>query len=361
MSHEIAFENGKAMAFYADSPAWHKLGQLVAGARSWDDARELAGLNWTVGKEPLYDSFGVELPQFGIFRQDNRQFLGAVGDVYEPCQNEQAFSFVDALLEANGGTHYDSAGALRNGKIIWVSARVPSADIEPIKGDVHQSYLLFTTSHDGSGKIKALITRTRVVCMNTLSSALSSAEGVLAIKHTKTSMDRLEHAKKLVRNVQMDSELLKEKLAALAARKLTREAAESIFTRLFPIAKEQAAQTRRNNVLADILSLYERNDGGSFPQVAGTAYGLLNAVTNYTDHSRTIRLTDSRGDMSAEQARAESSIFGSGSQLKSQALEVILEETNGAPVHHVAETIYPTAPSFGGILDDVISVTPTTR
>jgi hypothetical protein len=58
-------------------------------------------------------------------------------------------------------------------------------------------------------------------------------------------------------------------------------------------------------------------------------------VTEYTDHFRNARLTESRMDAgySQSQARAENAVTGTGDRLKSQALEVLLEVTSGLPEH----------------------------
>lgn len=90
----------------------------------------------------------------------------------------------------------------------------------------------------------------------------------------------------------------------LATRKMTREAMGSILDRLFPQSKDANGKpqdsTRRNNILSDVLRCYESNDRNAFPEQPGTAYNLLNAVTEYTDHMRSAR----NGE------RAESVMFG---------------------------------------------------
>jgi hypothetical protein len=57
-------------------------------------------------------------------------------------------------------------------------------------------------------------------------------------------------------------------------------------------------------------------------------------------------------------ARFESAIFGSGDTFKNKALDVILEDTNGNPVHTVQHQVF-TGPSNGkSLLDDVIAAHP---
>lgn len=64
------------------------------------------------------------------------------------------------------------------------------------------------------------------------------------------------------------------------------------------------------------LSLYEgRGKGSTLPSAQGTAYGLLNAVTEFVDHERRARSTDYRLD---------SAWFGQGAALKQKALDQVL-------------------------------------
>ena len=55
--------------------------------------------------------------------------------------------------------------------------------------------------------------------------------------------------------------------------------------------------------------------------------------------------------------RAQNAMFGTGAQLKEQALEVILEETSGAQRVEFYRPTVSVPPGFG-ILDDVIAATP---
>jgi phage/plasmid-like protein (TIGR03299 family) len=213
---------------------------------------------------------------------------------------------------------------------------VPKADITVIGNDKHESYLMFATAHDGSIAHTVKLTTVRVVCQNTLNSALSEAGAMFRVKHTKNADARLDNAKHLMMNVTMDAKALETKLNALATRKMTRETMVQELNRLFPAPKEENANTtRRENVLTEVLNLYAGNDNGAIPEIQGSAYNLLNAVTEYTDHFRTARITDNRQGYSITQARAENAVSGSGDKLKSSALAVIDEVTTDALNTHV--------------------------
>ncbi len=53
---------------------------------------EATGLNWTVNKKELVSVDGLNTESFGMFRNDNNQWLGTVGKRYEPYQNHKLVS-----------------------------------------------------------------------------------------------------------------------------------------------------------------------------------------------------------------------------------------------------------------------------
>lgn len=94
-----------------------------------------------------------------------------------------------------------------------------------------------------------------------------------------------------------------------------------------------------------MLELFESNDKNTIPEIRGTAYNMLNAVTEYADHYRTARITEGKQELTIEQVRAQSSVFGSGQKLKTEALTAILEETVDAPTRESVSV--HNAKSFG--------------
>lgn len=331
MAHDIANINGQD-CFFGSEAAWHGLGQVVNGARSWSEVIDLAGLNWTVEKQRLFDERGKEIDYFGIFR-DGLHFLGAVGANYTPIQNADAFAFVDALLSVENGAHYESAGALGKGERLWTLARIPH-DFEVVSGDAHKTYLLFSTSHDGSLAATAKITSVRVVCNNTLNQALALNGSFARVKHTADAQNKLERARLMMGNAVKNVSDLREK-PALSSRMLDKETYLSCIDRLFPPSLEADGtakqSTRRDNIVLAFSRLFESNDKDAFPSIRGTAYNLLNAVTEYTDHFRSTRIAVDRPKSREMElvtvSRKESALFGTGADFKARALEVITDAT----------------------------------
>lgn len=367
MSHNLETVNGRVSMAYNSkygSP-WHSLGTAVDGAMTAAQALELSAQDWEVMKRQLctHSASGqvVEIPAYGIFRDDNGAFLGTCGEDYQPIQNVYQFEAIDYLLESSNGAHYETAGVLGRGERVWTLARIPEADITVAGIDKHESFLLACTSHDGSLAFTLKLTSTRVVCQNTLSMALSSNGALARVKHTKNALDRVEAAKRYMGMVTENARTLSEKLNVLASRKMTRETYKQIMDKLFPASRdENVSQTRRENILGDIIRLYESNDRNAIPSIRGTAYNLLNAVTEYTDHLRSSRVSSDKSDLgyTATKSRYESAIFGSGDTLKNKALDVILLDTAGNPTVSQRQTF--TAPHMpgGSLLDSIVAAHP---
>lgn len=362
MAHNIATIDGASAVFTARQAAWHQLGTTTPDCQTWEQAMHLAHLDWPVVLKDLYsrdtNNVVAKIESFKSVWRGNGSpaCLGVVGKDFQPIQNREAFDFVDSLLGAADGAHYESAGALGQGETIWVLARVPGADIR-IAGtdDKSESYLLFATGHAGNMSAVAKLTSVRVVCQNTLNVALSHAGSVFKVKHTKSAQQKLQNAKEAMAGVVTDAKHLEEKLNALAQRRMTKDSMLAVLDRLFPENKQAGSQGRRESILAQVLERFEANDGDVIPQIRGTAYNLLNAVTEYTDHFRTARITEGKAGMTTEQARAQAAVFGTGEKLKTEALQVILQETAGGP--QVGWTEFHGKPIEGpeGLLDKIVA------
>jgi hypothetical protein len=125
MAHQINFnENtGQHSFFSVKEKAWHNLGQIVEGYPTSKEALQLAGLDYTVEKRPLFtydtenneaneDNADIIIPEilvpdfYATVRRDTDQVLGLVGKDYKIIQNIDAFSFFDSLLTLKKTTHW---------------------------------------------------------------------------------------------------------------------------------------------------------------------------------------------------------------------------------------------------------------
>jgi phage/plasmid-like protein (TIGR03299 family) len=324
--------------------AWHALGTVTGKYQTTEELLADEGFQYSVFKSQLHDGLGRLVEAYGTFRWDYKdrakgdkaaaKFLGVVGKDYEVMQHQEGFRTIDALMRTADGAHYETAGVLGNGEKVWALADLGLT--AKVGDDVQHGYLLFSTSHDRSMSHNYRLVMERVVCENTLQIAMGErTKASLTIRHTKNAMNKLVDARAALDSMGADIARMEDKLNFLASRRMTRESITSILDRLYPKVKnidtgEEKDTTRRNNILEDILETYEMNDGNAFPQQRGTSYNLLNAITNYVDHQRSSR----------DDNRAESALFGTGSEIKSRALDLIIAESEKLPAVRVSESIY---------------------
>lgn len=311
--------------------AWHKLGEVEGEFQTWKEMLAKAKADFTVFKDQLSYN-GVKVPAFGTFRLDESangdksqgKFLGSVGEDYQVIQHTEGFELLDHLVNSIDGAHYETMGTLDYGRVVWGQVD-PNLTIT-VGDDVQSVLLSFHTSHDGTKAFDVYESMLRHVCRNTLrAGSLKRLANSLRVKHTKNSAKKIEGLKTEIDEIKNVAMTMQERLNFLAGKKVTRESLDSIMKRLFPMTVdekgEEKSSTRRDNVLGEILKTYEYNDDNMFPEQRGSAYNLLNAITDYADHQR-----ETRGNQ-----RAESAVFGSGDKLKSQAFEMIMVGAKDMP------------------------------
>jgi len=327
MSHDLWLVNGEAQFFSGrDMDAWHGLGKKVKGCVTAEEAMKLAGLDWTVSKKPLYanqEGDFIALPAWGIFRDTDNAYLGYAGAKYTPIQNVVAFETANSIIGYEGA-YYDTAGALNEGKQIFMSIHLPTAGFEPVDGDKHLSYLLALTSHDGSENLRFKYTEVRVVCANTKSQALKGAGSEFRIRHTKSYEGRITEVVKLVQTGIDISKDMNEKYQTMCKKEVTEDTFKSIMTGMFPVnvVEPEKTSTKTLNDIQEIKEMFKNNDDNKFPEISGTAYALFNAFTRWTDHNRTAK-GGGKDLIKTQIKRSESSMFGSGEIFKDKAFDLV--------------------------------------
>lgn len=321
MSHELTTRTtGKTeMAFVGETP-WHGLGQQLTEGAPIEQWVVAAGMDWRVQRSKVRYHHGTGPTDFStwddqhvLFRSDSKAPLGLVSDGYKVVQPRQVLEFFRDLTE-NAGYHLHTAGTLFGGRKFWALAKVDEAFVTG--ADKVGGYLLLSTSCDGSMATECRETTVRVVCNNTLSMARGVKNGVIKVGHrTAFSADAVK-ARMLnsADNFQNFMVLARE----LSAKRVTNAMAEEFVRKLLRPAETQldreTSDIRAPKGEAEILSLFRGNAmGGTLLGTAGTAWGLVNSVTEYVDHRQSAKSVDHRLDRA---------FFGSGDELKTRAFEL---------------------------------------
>ncbi len=330
MAHEID------SMFYTGEKPWHKLGKELGQVATAAEALAAAGLDWTVSKKPLYLMDGTPVDgHFAIVRDDKKTPLGVVGNVYQPLQNKEAFSFFDAVVGMKQAI-YHTAGSLRDGQYVWILAKLPGT-IRVVKDDLIEKYLLLTNAHNGMKSARMLFTPIRVVCMNTHNVAIALAEreiqkareagdtfiGNATMRHTTNLGLTVEAVRKSLGIVSVQYQVYAEAAKRLAMTQVTTEAWKNylLATGIRPSGKKDAElSTQTKKIIDEVSAMFDKGRGNDLPGVRHTAWGAFNAVVEYVDYSR---------GSDKEDSRAKSVLFGSGANLKQKAWDAALAIAGG--------------------------------
>jgi len=312
------------MAYVGATP-WHGLGNQLSPKQPLEVWQQEAGMNWQIQESPvrfMADAVGhlstihTFPEQKVLYRSDSKEALSVVSQRYQVVQPREVLEFYRDLTE-HSGYELETAGVLKGGRKLWALARTGQSTA--IKGnDVVNGYLLLATSCDGTLATTATPTTVRVVCNNTLTISLSGATRAIKVPHS-TRFDSQAVKKQLGIAVSQWDEFMY-RMRTLSERKVQWTEAMSFF---MEVLCDTSAHDPIPNVLPNkramekVQSLYEGKGRGSEMESArGTAWGLLNAVTEYVDHERRAR---------SHEYRMDSAWFGQGAVVKQKALNAALQ------------------------------------
>ena len=274
--------------FYTRVAPWHGLGVCVENALNSAEALKASGLDWNVIQQPIMTEDSVPIPGYKAnIRDTDNRVLGVVSDRYRVVQNSEAFAFTDALL--GEGVKYETAGSLQDGKKIWLLAKLPDKYI--IEGEQIEPYLVFSSSHDGSGAIKVAMTPVRVVCQNTLNLALSSAKRIWSTVHVgelSAKMNEAHNTLLLAENYMRD---LGGEFSRLAKIKLTDSKVMEYIEMLLPMDENPTEIHHKNikRIREDLKIRYF--DAPDLAHVGKNAYRFMCAVSDFATHAKPLRET----------------------------------------------------------------------
>lgn len=309
MAHEI-----ETMA-YVDATPWHGLGNQLTPQQPIEIWQHEAGMDWQINESEVMYSVsggdGLHLKSNPdskvLFRSDNFNPLSVVSKRYQVVQPAEVLEFYRDLVSV-GGFELETAGVLKGGKKLWALAKTGQETL--LKGgDRVKAYLLLATSCDGSLCTTAQFTSIRVVCNNTLQLAVGDSSGSVKVPHS----------------TKFDPQLVKQSLG------LGLSSWEAFVTDMRQLADRPVNKFEAMNYLVNVLGdrtvpLHEQPNakaiqnvynlfngegkGSGLESAAGTAWGLVNGITEHTDRYRRARSADHRLD---------SAWFGPGAALKEKA------------------------------------------
>ena len=303
---------------------WHELPQYLVqdGPVTIEQARSVLG--YEVVKEQSYREYGTLIEgAFHLVRKDHDTVVWPmVGKDYTVIDNGKLLDYLESsLLSKCPNVHIESVGTLWNGQTSFLNIKI---DEFQVKGDSSPtvSSMMYANRH-GGGCASGCAHSTRIVCSNT--PRYAEMQGAIndtlrKFRHTASAEERIKDYMIDLAGIYAGLEMYKRELDRLAEQEVTVEFMEMFLHTLIPVPAlaEEESNVRSVSISRNkhekIQEIFESDQG--LNGAAHTRYGLLQAVTNWTDHHATVRGGDA-GYVYWDR------IWGGKDQVKQKALELL--------------------------------------
>lgn len=278
----------------------HGGGNFGGKVKTAAEAAEIGNLNFDVDVLPVAYlksesgdwKYGIPIPhRRAVVARDNGDFMGFVSSkIYNPLQYAEAFNFMDTI-----SPDYVAAGTLRGRRQGYMVVKC-NIELNVLGGeDKHDMFAVLRTSHDCSRGIEVSAMPLRYRCINqvTLKSFTKGVDYRWSIKHNNSMHAKLAEAQSSLKKLEAYSKRFCQIAEKLAEKQVAVEQGRKLIEYVIPAPAGKTERTHdqwveRINRIQDLWT--------SSPTVAyaGTAWGLVNAVSEYYDWGRGGGTTESR-------------------------------------------------------------------
>ena len=326
MAHMIDTTSIGRASYASTQREWHGLGELMPAGQDVQAWAKAAGMEYNVKRgyiryatEHLTPDAQISQLQkvedkVVLFRSDTGAPLGVVSDSYKVVQPFEVLDFFREWAQS-GGMTIESAGVLFGGKRYFATAKLADGVfVDGVGGrDKVVPYVLLSTSADGSLATEGRLTTVRTVCNNTLRMAMKTAS---AFKVSHRSKFKADEAQGIIESAHEEFGAFMQTSRKLAAIKVETHLAEEMTALLLVNDARDKDLARESAGFQRIMGLFQGGGMGSLMETTReTAWGWLNACTEYSDHHIRAR---------SDENRTASALWGPGDTLKARALEIAL-------------------------------------
>lgn len=293
--------------------AFHALGTEIPEGLSTAEALEFANMaHWNVRKEPLTaviyeDGVRKEVPvegQHAVLRTSpfthEAEVFGIVGRRWTPFQNESVAGLTNRIAEMSGA-RLKTALVLNGGRKTGLVMEMPEGMtfISPVTGekDVTSLNLVLFNSHDASSALSAVLTPIRLFCANQQRMAESTATSRFMLRHTGEEAIRMAQLEELLSESFSYQDVFTRNVQAMIDRSLDEELARIQLETLFHAKDTDLTDRQRELRQLTVDSVFDLYMGSeTVAPFRGTAFGVYNAVTEYTDHVARVIVPDGQNE-----------------------------------------------------------------
>jgi len=233
----------------------------------------------------------------------------AVSADFSIMQIRQSAAFLDGVV-GGSGAQWDTAGLIRDGREVFLSALMPET-IEPVKGDEVKQYLLISDAFDTSRSWRFCSPTVRTVCANTARLALKGAREGITFNHSKSLHKRIDMALAAVAESRAAFQTFGELASVLAksaarsdyfslvADEIAGDAAfsqmmatseqistgpSSMMTPSIDLARAESMFARASQNRSTLIERFKAINESPTNLAPGSLWGAYNAVTQYANH-----------------------------------------------------------------------------
>ena len=288
-----------------DSKAPFHPSNLLADGMSLEEIAEKKDLNFHIAASPslMVGSDGLLRQVAGsktLYREDTMEALSIVGADYKPVQPAAVLETFNGYMDL-AGFQMRAAGSLLGGKRIWAMAETGSEFILP-GGDQLAGYLFLATACDGKMATTGFFTTLRASCWNMLQAMIADANGhrqFIKVPHSGEFDPEKFRAELQLGPTSFNA--FADEATVLAGRKVNDQEAVAYITRVLGTWDDEKTALENITAQADarnigkVLELFKgAGAGADLKSANGTAWGLVNSVTEFADHHRGARSADNR-------------------------------------------------------------------
>jgi phage/plasmid-like protein (TIGR03299 family) len=265
-----------------------------------------------LGALPLLDGrLAVPLNEHKVIvRPDRDIVLGVRSDEYSLIYHGEEHAkanngasmeeIMEAFRNADGSLKFETAGSAKDGRAVWALLYLD----EPYTtaGDDSETlpFLSLLNHHGIGGSCTACATQVRVVCWNTYQMALNDGERTgrtFTFRHTGDVAERIEEAKAAIAGLRDEAKAYQEFAADLMELNMDDERVAMFVSEFLPSPREngEVISDRVQDNITKARSMFNHLylDSVTTEGIRGTGWGVLQAATEYLDHSRAFRSRDS--------------------------------------------------------------------
>ena len=272
---------------YVDrTTTWHAIGKDVSECKDMDHVLKASGLDYTVAKRPLYfgNSWDDDNPhnelvnRFVTVRTTDNHPYDVVSDKFEIIQNRDAFDFVNYMGDE---VSFEKAGETATG-MVYIIAKLPDMDI---LGDTFTPHVIFRNGFNAKVKITAAICPLRLVCQNQFNFAFKHTENTVTVRHVQNAEQKLEEARETLRMSANYMAELNEMAQRYAGIQISEFQLQRFLKEAFPMDgienMNPFKRAKLEEARAAFIKAHNADDNSNF---RGTAWGLINAYTDFITH-----------------------------------------------------------------------------